>query len=38
MADSIMLATARSLNATFGTQDSDFAGIGGVRYASKESV
>lgn len=32
LADSVMLATARSLGATFWTQDSDFEGRDGVRY------
>jgi predicted nucleic acid-binding protein len=35
MADSIILATARSFGATLWTQDSDFATIEGVRYVSK---
>ena len=35
MADSIILATARSLNATLWTQDVDFAGIEGVEYIGK---
>ena len=32
MADSIMLATARILGATFWTQDADFDGVPGVRF------
>lgn len=32
MADSIMLATARAYDATFWTQDADFAEMPGVRY------
>jgi predicted nucleic acid-binding protein len=35
MADSIILATARSSDATLWTQDVDFADIDGVRYVSK---
>jgi len=35
MADSIILATARSCGATLWTQDSDFRGIEGVEYAEK---
>ncbi len=35
MADSVILATARAHNATLWTQDSDFAGIEGVRYVEK---
>ncbi len=35
MADSIMLATALSYNASLWTQDSDFAGIDGVKYVEK---
>lgn len=35
MADSIILATARSADATLWTQDADFAGIEGVRYVAK---
>jgi len=35
MADSIILATARSANATLWTQDADFAGVEGVRYVVK---
>lgn len=34
MADSIMLATARHTEAVLWSQDSDFAGIEGVRYVS----
>jgi len=37
MADSIMLATARAREATFWTQDSDFADVPGVRYVAKRS-
>lgn len=35
MADSIMLATARSCDAVFWTQDADFANVAGVRYVVK---
>jgi len=35
MADSIMLATARSYGAILWTQDSDFAGIEGVEYIER---
>ncbi len=35
MADSIMLATARVLEATFWTQDADFEGMEGVQYVAK---
>jgi len=35
MADSIMLGTARSFEATFWTQDADFADIGDIRYVAK---
>ena len=35
MADSIMLATARSWNAVLWSQDSDFEKIAGVKYISK---
>jgi predicted nucleic acid-binding protein len=35
MADSIILATSRSFDATLWTQDEDFAGIAGVQYVSK---
>jgi len=38
MADSIMLATARSCAATLWTQDSDFEGIHGVRYVASQSL
>ncbi len=37
MADSIMLATARSYGATLWTQDADFEHIDGVRYAPKQA-
>ena len=37
LADSIMLATARAHDATFWTQDADFAGIAGVKYVAKRS-
>ena len=37
MADSIMLATARSLDAVFWTQDADFAQISGVRFIEKKA-
>jgi predicted nucleic acid-binding protein len=36
MADSIMLATARTWGATLWTQDSDFDGVPGVRYVAKQ--
>ena len=36
MADSIILATARAYEATLWTMDSDFKGIQGVKYFSKE--
>ncbi|MEM1246753.1 MAG: type II toxin-antitoxin system VapC family toxin [Acidobacteriota bacterium] len=36
MADSLILATARSRDAVLWTQDADFEGIGGVRYFPKE--
>jgi len=36
MADSIILATARAYEATLWTMDSDFKGIRGVKYFSKE--
>jgi predicted nucleic acid-binding protein len=35
MADSIILATSRTYNATLWTQDADFAGIDGVEYIRK---
>jgi len=35
LADSVILATARSFGATFWTQDSDFKGRKGVRYVSR---
>jgi predicted nucleic acid-binding protein len=35
MADSIMLASARATGATFWTQDKDFQGMEGVRYAQQ---
>jgi predicted nucleic acid-binding protein len=35
MADSVMLATARAHQADFWTQDSDFEGMDGVRYARR---
>jgi predicted nucleic acid-binding protein len=37
MADSIMLATAQTWDATLWTQDADFAGIRGVRYIAKDA-
>lgn len=37
MADSIMLATARAHQATFWTQDADFAGIEGVQFIEKQA-
>ncbi|MBI4329858.1 MAG: type II toxin-antitoxin system VapC family toxin [Chloroflexi bacterium] len=38
MADSIILATARALDATLWTQDIDFENIGGVRYIQKRNA
>jgi predicted nucleic acid-binding protein len=38
MADSIMLATARSIPARLLTQDSHFAGIDGVSYVAMQSI
>ncbi len=35
MADSIILATARSYEATLWTQDVDFKGLAGVKYKEK---
>jgi predicted nucleic acid-binding protein len=35
MADSLILATARAHDATFWTQDADYAGIEGVKYIEK---
>lgn len=35
MADSVILATARSQNSTVWTQDAHFAGLDGVRYCAK---
>jgi predicted nucleic acid-binding protein len=35
LADSVMLATARAQQATFWTQDADFAAIPGVKYRAK---
>jgi toxin FitB len=37
MADSIILATARTYGATIWTQDSDFKGIDGVQYVAKKN-
>lgn len=37
LVDSVMLATARALNAAFWTQDADFEGLPGVRYIAKPS-
>jgi predicted nucleic acid-binding protein len=37
MADSLILATARSHEATLWTQDADYAGIEGVKYIEKKS-
>lgn len=36
MADSVILATARAYEATLWTQDADFKGIQGVKYAVKK--
>ena len=38
MADSVMLATARSFSAALWTQDSDFGGIDDIRYVAAQSV
>jgi toxin FitB len=38
MADSIILATARTFDATLWTQDADFATVEGVRYIAKDSA
>ncbi len=38
LADSIILATARSFGAILWTQDADFASIDGVRYVAKDSM
>ncbi len=38
MADSVMLATARSFHATLWTQDADFEDIEGVRYVAAQSL
>lgn len=37
MADSIILATARTYNATLWTQDAHFAGLEGVKYIERKS-
>jgi predicted nucleic acid-binding protein len=37
MADSIILATAQTNDATLWTQDNDFEGVAGVRYFPKTS-
>ena len=37
MADSVILATARTHNATLWTQDSDFEGLTGVEYVAKKA-
>ena len=36
MADSIILATTRTYDATLWTQDADFEGVGGVQYIEKK--
>lgn len=36
MADSVMLVTAQAHGAVFWTQDADFAGVEGVRYATRK--
>jgi predicted nucleic acid-binding protein len=36
LADSVILATARGFGATVWTQDSDFKGIGGVKYVARK--
>ena len=38
LADSIILATARSFGAILWTQDADFASIDGVRHVAKDSM
>lgn len=38
MADAMILATARSSDATLWTQDADFAGVEGVRYVERAGV
>ena len=38
MADSIMLATAQALGATFWTQDADFEGVAGVKYVARKAA
>ena len=38
MADSIMLTTARALDATLWTQDADFEGMEGVQYVAKGTL
>lgn len=38
MADSIILATARASKATLWSQDADFAGVPGVRYAPRRDT
>jgi predicted nucleic acid-binding protein len=38
MADTVMLVTARSFEATLWTQNSDFEGVEGVRYVAAQSV
>ena len=37
MADSIMLATARAWDATLWTEDSDFDGVPGVKYVTRQN-
>ena len=37
LADSVILATARSVEATLWTQDSDFEGLEGVEYRAHKS-
>lgn len=37
MADSVILTTARAVDATLWTQDADFEGVSGVMYASRAS-
>lgn len=37
LADSIMLATARTFDAVLWTQDADFASIAGVKYVAKKA-
>jgi toxin FitB len=38
LADSVVLATARSVDATLWTQDADFEGLPGVKFRAKKNV